>query len=116
MVLDFPLLLFSEGKCIFSSFKVLKSSFWVFALADCSLLRGAHEQGTRASQKLTRSHQCRHAEKHHTRYNVRACTLHLTSNYVRYAKDANLQPLVEGLSCSELTRLKALELLGGEGL
>lgn len=28
----------------------------------------------------------------------------------------NLQPLVEGLSCSELTRLKALELLGGEGL
>lgn len=40
MVLDFPLLLFSEGRCIFSSFKVLKSSFWVFALADCSLLRG----------------------------------------------------------------------------
>lgn len=28
----------------------------------------------------------------------------------------NLQPLVDGLSCSELTRLKALELLGGEGL
>lgn len=28
----------------------------------------------------------------------------------------NLQPLVEGLSCSELTRLNALELLGGEGL
>lgn len=28
----------------------------------------------------------------------------------------NLHPLVEGLSCSELTRLKALELLGGEGL
>lgn len=30
--------------------------------------------------------------------------------------DTNLHPLVEGLSCSELTRLKALELLGGEGL
>lgn len=28
----------------------------------------------------------------------------------------NLQPLVDGLSCSELTRLKALELLGGEEL
>lgn len=28
----------------------------------------------------------------------------------------NLQPLVDGLSCSELIRLKALELLGGEGL
>lgn len=27
-----------------------------------------------------------------------------------------LQPLVEGLSCSELSRLKALELLGGDGL
>lgn len=29
---------------------------------------------------------------------------------------ADLQPLVEGLSCSELSRLKALELLGGDGL
>lgn len=28
----------------------------------------------------------------------------------------NLQPLVDGLSCSELSRLKALELLGGDGL
>lgn len=65
MVLDFPLLLFSEGKCIFSSFKVLKSSFCVFALADCSLLQSVHEQDTRASQKLTRSHQCCHTEKHH---------------------------------------------------
>lgn len=29
---------------------------------------------------------------------------------------SHLQPLVEGLSCSELSRLKALELLGGDGL
>lgn len=28
----------------------------------------------------------------------------------------NLQPLVDGLSCSELSRLKAFELLGGDGL
>lgn len=28
----------------------------------------------------------------------------------------NLQPLVDGLSCSELSRLKALELLGGDEL
>lgn len=28
----------------------------------------------------------------------------------------HLQPLVDGLSCSELSRLKALELLGGDGL
>lgn len=29
---------------------------------------------------------------------------------------SHLQPLVDGLSCSELSRLKALELLGGDGL
>lgn len=112
-MLDFPLLLFSEGKCIFSSFMVLKSSFWVFALADCSLLQGVHEQDTRASQTLTRSHQRRRTDKHHQLppHNGRACTFHS-----RHGKDANLQPLVEGLSCSELTRLKAFELLGGEGL
>lgn len=51
MVLDLPLLLFSDGKCIFNSFKVLKSSFCVFALADCSLLQGVHEQDIRASQE-----------------------------------------------------------------
>lgn len=28
----------------------------------------------------------------------------------------NLQPLVDGLSCSELSKLNALELLGGDGL
>lgn len=31
-------------------------------------------------------------------------------------RGTNLQPLVEGLSCSELSKLKALELLGGDGL
>lgn len=36
--------------------------------------------------------------------------------FLRLMHPAYLQPLVEGLSCSELTRLKALELLGGEGL
>ena len=30
--------------------------------------------------------------------------------------NANLQPLVEGLSCSELSRLKAMELPGGDEL
>lgn len=59
-----PLFLLSAGRWRLSSFRVLRSSFWVLALADTSLL----------------------------------------------------QPLVEGLSCSELSRLKALELLGGEGL
>ena len=44
-VLDFPLLLFSDGRCIFRSFSVLNSSFCVLALADCSLLQGSH--GTR---------------------------------------------------------------------
>lgn len=35
-----------------------------------------------------------------------------------YSRDrcTNLQPLVDGLSCSELSRLKAFELLGGDGL
>lgn len=51
MVLDLPLLLFSDGKCILSSFRVLKSSFCVFALADCSLLQGVHEKDTRASRR-----------------------------------------------------------------
>lgn len=42
-VLDLLLLHFSDGKCLFSSFRVLKSSFWFFALADCSLLQGIKE-------------------------------------------------------------------------
>lgn len=49
-VLLLPLLLFSDGKCIFSSFRVLKSSFCVLALADCSLLQSVHETDTRASR------------------------------------------------------------------
>lgn len=32
------------------------------------------------------------------------------------SQKTNLQPLVDGLSCSELSRLKAFELLGGDGL
>lgn len=60
MVLDLTLLLFSDGKCIFSSFSVFKSSFCVFALADCSLLQGGHETDTHASE-TTRSRQCRHS-------------------------------------------------------
>lgn len=51
MVLDLPLFLFSDGKCIFRSFRVLKTSFCVFALADCSLLQGVHETDTRASKR-----------------------------------------------------------------
>lgn len=49
-VLDLPLLLFSDGKCIFSSLRVLKSSFCVLALADCSLLQGVHDKDTCASE------------------------------------------------------------------
>lgn len=45
----------------------------------------------------------------------RACSI-LDQIMEGKSEDANLQPLVEGWSCSELTRLKALELLGGEGL
>lgn len=49
-VLDLPLLLFSDGKCIFSSLSVLKSSFCVLALADCSLLQDPNETETRVSK------------------------------------------------------------------
>lgn len=35
---------------------------------------------------------------------------------VGHAHCPHLQPLVDGLSSSELSRLKALELLGGDGL
>lgn len=54
-VLDLPLLLFSDGKCIFSSLRVLKSSFCVLALADCSLLQCMHETDTH-DVKMTRSY------------------------------------------------------------
>lgn len=55
MVLDLPLLLFSGGRFILSSFRVLKSSFCVLALADCSLLQGVHETDTRALEEVTLS-------------------------------------------------------------
>lgn len=54
MVLDLPLLLFSDGKCIFSSFRVLKSSFCVFALADCSLLQRTYMRRIHVHQKNDR--------------------------------------------------------------
>lgn len=56
-VLLLPLLLFSDGKCIFSSFRVLKSSFCVLALADCSLLQRAYMRQIHVHQEMTRSHQ-----------------------------------------------------------
>lgn len=47
-----------------------------------------------------------------------SCLAVLSSSFwvLVLADSSLLQPLVEGLSCSELSRLKALELLGGEGL
>lgn len=42
-VLARPLLRLSAGRWYFSSFSALKSSFWVFAFADCSLLHKQQE-------------------------------------------------------------------------
>lgn len=106
-VLDF---LFSEGKCILMSFKVLKSSFCVFAFADCSLLQRhrcvtQNRQG-RASAVTLKSTAAENKQREGA---------HAPFQTTLW-KGKYLQPLVEGWSCSELTRLKALELLGGEGL
>ena len=118
MVLDLPLLLFSDGKCIFRALRVLKSSFWVLALADCSLLQGAHETDTRVSKwqglisRFTLWSVMRRRGSYSMGYANCACTL----GSGQRERCTNLQPLVDGLSCSELTRLKALELLGGDVL
>lgn len=185
-VVDLPLLLFSMGKCIFSSFRVLKSSFCVFALADCSLLQSVHETNPRASEKkglanagtllsgginwlrnddgsdwhwgestwvrcgcggikepFPRTAEAQLLWWRAKRWNGQKCGwlfkfwgfTWLINNHTSYKLAYRpswlrvelgtvyvfkvytyLQPLVDGLSCSELTRLKALELLGGEVL
>lgn len=127
-VVDLLLCLLSAGRWSFSSFRVLITSFCVLALADSSLLQVAHIHAQRRVRQGKQSLRKRLNNRHNSWlcYYVR-CSCGPKSENVLWSDKKllrlysnrwciYLQPLVEGLSCSELSRLKAFELLGGDGL